>query len=58
VRSVEDFKQAISDAMHGNELTSIIAKVDAKGPSAFVTDLTLLENRFQFRRHIQSLKRI
>jgi sulfopyruvate decarboxylase subunit beta len=54
VCSVEDFKAAVSDALHGNELTSIIAKVDAKGPSVFVTDLTLLENRFQFRRHIQS----
>lgn len=54
VRSVENFKAAVADAMHGNELTTIIAKVDAKGPSAFVTDLTLLENRFQFRRHIQS----
>jgi sulfopyruvate decarboxylase subunit beta len=43
--------------MHGDELTTIIAKVDAKGPAAFVTDLALLENRFQFRRHIQSLKR-
>src|SRR6202030_2453898 len=57
VRSVENFKAAVTDAMHGNELTTIIAKVEAKGPAAYVTDLSLLENRFQFRRHIQSLKR-
>lgn len=57
VRSVEDFKAALTDARHGNELATIIAKVEAKGPSAFVTDLSLLENRFQFRRHIQSLRR-
>jgi len=57
VRSVESFKAAVSEAFHGNELTTIIAKVEAKGPAAFVTDLSLLENRFQFRRHIQSLKK-
>jgi sulfopyruvate decarboxylase subunit beta len=57
VRSVESFTKVVNDAIHGNELTTIIAKVEAKGPSGFVTDLALLENRFQFRRHIQSLKR-
>jgi len=57
VRDVESFKSTLAGAMHGSELTTIIAKVEAKGPSGFVTDLSLLENRFQFRRHIQSLKR-
>src|SRR5246127_5337495 len=57
VRTVEEFTKAARDAIHGNELTTIIAKVEAKGPSGFVTDLALLENRFQFRRHIHSLKR-
>ncbi len=57
VRSVENFKTAVSEAMHGNELTTIIAKVEAIGPSGYITDLSLLENRFQFRRHIQSLKK-
>jgi len=56
VRSVESFKTAVTDAVKANELTTIIAKVEAKGPVAYVTDLSLLENRFQFRRHIQSLK--
>jgi sulfopyruvate decarboxylase subunit beta len=54
-RTVENFKAAVLDAIHGHELTTIIAKVDAAGPAAYVTDLSLLENRFQFRRHIQSL---
>jgi sulfopyruvate decarboxylase subunit beta len=57
VRSVENFRTALSDAAHGNELTTIIAKVEATGPSGYITDLSLLENRFQFRRHIQSLKK-
>ena len=56
-RSIETFKDAVRDAVHGSELSTIIAKVEAKGPSGYVTDLSLLENRFQFRRHIQSLKR-
>jgi sulfopyruvate decarboxylase subunit beta len=56
VRSVDSFKAAVTEAMLGNELTTIIAKVEARGPAAYVTDLSLLENRFQFRRHIQSLK--
>jgi sulfopyruvate decarboxylase subunit beta len=42
--------------MHSTELTTIVAKVEANGPAAYVTDLSLLENRFQFRRHIRSLK--
>ena len=56
VRDCEGFKTAVLDALDGNDLTAIIAKVEAKGPSGYVTDLALLENRFQFRRHIQSLK--
>ncbi|HET6177068.1 MAG TPA: thiamine pyrophosphate-dependent enzyme [Candidatus Sulfotelmatobacter sp.] len=57
VRTLEDFKTTVSDAVRGDELTTIIAKVEAKGPAAYVTDLSLLENRFQFRRHIQSIQR-
>ena len=57
VRDVEGFKGAFSEARQSKELTTIIAKVEAKGPSGYVTDLSLLENRFQFRRYIQALKR-
>src|SRR5271168_112155 len=57
VRSVDDFKAAVTDSTRGTELTTIIAKVEAVGPAGYVTDLALLENRSQFRRHIQSLKR-
>jgi sulfopyruvate decarboxylase subunit beta len=59
VQTVGDCKSFIAawhDASQAAELTTIIAKVEAKGPSGYVTDLALLENRFQFRRHIQSLK--
>jgi sulfopyruvate decarboxylase subunit beta len=57
VRTVEDFKSSLKNALAGKQLTTIVAKVEAKGPTGYVTDLSLLENRFQFRRHIQSLKR-
>jgi sulfopyruvate decarboxylase subunit beta len=56
VRTVEDFIASVKSALGGNQLTSIVAKVEATGPAGYVTDLALLENRFQFRRHVQSLK--
>ncbi len=50
VRSVQDFASAFDEALAARELTTMVAKVDPVGPAAFVTDLPLLENRFQFRR--------
>ena len=57
VRDLESFKAAVSDAGNANELVTLIAKVEATGPVSYVTSLTLLENRFQFSRHIQLLKK-
>ncbi len=53
VRSVEDFAGAFRAARAARMLSTIVAKVDAVGPSAFVTDLGLLENRYQFARHLR-----
>jgi sulfopyruvate decarboxylase subunit beta len=55
VRSVDDFIHAFDAAMQGHDLISIIAKVEATGPKGYVTELSLLENRFQFKRHIEKL---
>jgi len=55
VGDVNAFKVAVCDAIQSRELTTIIAKVEASGPGGYITNLSLLENRFQFRRHIQSL---
>jgi sulfopyruvate decarboxylase subunit beta len=55
VSTVEDFATVVRQAITHDGLQTIVAKVEATGPKAFVTDLGLLENRFQFRRHIQSL---
>jgi len=55
VPTVEEFTKAVRHAISSDGLETIVAKVEATGPKTFVTDLGLLENRFQFRRHIQSL---
>ena len=55
--TVETFHSAVASAIRRQELTTIVAKVEAAGPARYVTDLALLENRFQFSRYIQSRKR-
>ena len=57
VHTVEDFSTTMTEALKGTQLTTVVAKVEATGPAGYVTDLSLVENRFQFRRYIQSLKR-
>lgn len=54
VTSIEEFMSEFSAAQRAGELTTLVAKVDAVGPAAFVTDLGLLENRFQFQRYLKS----
>jgi len=56
VRTIDEFRAAFETALAGDELTCIVAKVEAVGPKAYVTGLALLENRFQFQRHIEGLK--
>jgi len=51
--TIDEFEKAFADAQQAGELTTLVAKVEAIGPSAFVTDLGLLENRFQFQRYLQ-----
>jgi sulfopyruvate decarboxylase subunit beta len=55
VRTIEGFVRAFEDALAVGELTTIVAKVEARGPARFVTDLPMLENRFQFQRHLRTL---
>jgi sulfopyruvate decarboxylase subunit beta len=56
VRECDDFTAAFDEALEADELTTIVAKVEATGPKGFVTDLPLLENRFQFARHLRELR--
>jgi sulfopyruvate decarboxylase subunit beta len=55
VNTVEEFKSAFEQARRGEELSCIVAKVEATGPKGYVTDLALLENRFQFKRYIEKI---
>jgi sulfopyruvate decarboxylase subunit beta len=61
VRSTAELKVAVEEALAANELTTVVAKADAHyeppmGTAGFVTDLSLLENRFDFARHLRSLR--
>jgi len=51
--SLDAFTAAFDAAIHAGDLTTLVAKVDAVGPSGYVTDLALLENRFQFQRYLR-----
>ena len=53
VHDTNGFLSAFQDALSARVLTTIVAKVDAVGPSGYVTDLALLENRYQFQRYLQ-----
>jgi len=53
--TVDEFSAAFDAGIKSNELTSIITKVEAVGPKGYVTELALLENRFQFKRYIEKL---
>ena len=55
--TIETLKAAVEEALAGNTLTTIVAKVEAVGPKSFHMDLPLLENRFQFKRALEALRR-
>jgi len=57
VHTLDEFVAAFDEALAARELTTIVAKVDAKGPAGFVTDLALLENRFEFQRWLKTAAR-
>ena len=56
VVNVDEFVREFDAALAAKDLTSMVAKVEAVGPAAFVTDLALLENRFQFARYLREVK--
>jgi len=61
VDSPDGLRDAVAAALESDTLTTIVAKVEAhyeppRGTAGFVTNLTLLENRFQFARHLERLR--
>ena len=55
-RTIAQFTALFDESLRANELATLVAKVEAKGPPAYLTDLPMLENRFQFQRHLRSLR--
>ena len=55
--TLESLKTCVIDALTQNVLTTIVSKVEAIGPKSFYMDLPLLENRFQFKRSLEAMKR-
>ena len=51
-RTLDEFRGAFDEAIAARDLTTIVAKVDAVGPSKYVTELSLLENRIAFQRYL------
>jgi len=56
-RDAEALRREVRAALESRALTTIVAKVAAVGPKSFHMDLPLLENRFQFKRYLEALKR-
>ena len=55
--TIESLTTGVKDALASNTLTTIVSKVEAVGPKVFHMDLPLLENRFQFMRHLEALQK-
>lgn len=53
----ESLRASVSTALESATLTTIVSKVEPVGPKTFVMDLPLLENRFQFRRSLEAMRR-
>jgi len=56
VQSLAEFRDAFTQALAAKELSTIVAKVEAIGPTGYVTDLTLLENRYQFQQYLRKTR--
>jgi sulfopyruvate decarboxylase subunit beta len=54
VRTLDEFTAAFDAAMRARELSTLVAKVEAIGPAGYVTDLALLENRFEFQKWLRT----
>jgi len=52
-RTLDEFTRAFDEALAAAALTTIVAKVEAVGPAAYVTGLSLLENRFEFQKYLK-----
>ncbi len=56
-RTVEALAEAAGEALAARELAVLVAKVEPVGPASYFIDQHLLENRFEFERHLRTLAR-
>ena len=57
VRTIDELRSEFDEALAADDLATIVAKVEAVGPSGYVTELSLLENRYEFQRHLRELQK-
>ena len=50
-RTVDEFTRAFDEALRAGGLTTLAGKVEVVGPTRYITDRSLLENRFEFQRY-------
>ena len=55
--TIESLKECVNEALNRNTMTTIVSKVEAISPKSFHMDLQLLENRFQFWRCLQAMRK-
>ncbi len=55
--TIQSIQESVSGALKENTLTTIVSKVEAISPKSFHMDLALLENRFQFWRSLQQMRK-
>ena len=56
VEHLDDFAEAALDAIRGDELACVVARVEAEMPASFHMDVHMLENRFEFPRALQRIQ--
>jgi sulfopyruvate decarboxylase subunit beta len=56
-RTVESLTLACEEALAAAEPAVLVAKVEPQGPASYSIGLHMLENRFQFERHLRELRR-
>jgi sulfopyruvate decarboxylase subunit beta len=55
VHTCEAFATAFNEAINSGELSCIVAKVEKSFPKSYLTDVTVLENRFEFPRQVKKM---
>ena len=56
VGTIDEFSRTFDQALGAGDLTTIVAKVEAVGPTGYVTDLSLLEHRVAFQRYLREVR--